>query len=86
MDHQANQTEDNGGLGFSFQQTPQSFPKPTKQTLAGIKFKGTRTDLEVYHLAYGTKKLKACTYRRMMKRQARINKKKAELLLVKSPE
>jgi len=54
--------------------------------LTGIKFRGTRPDLEVYHLAYGTKKLRACTYRRMMKRQKRINEKKAKLLLTKSPE
>lgn len=79
------QTTTQDGLGFFF---PPAEPRknPTKSDLAGIKFRGQRTDLEVYHLAYGTKKLKACTYRRMKKRQDRINKKKAALLLVKSPE
>jgi hypothetical protein len=60
--------------------------KLTKSDLSQIKFRGKRTDLEVYHLAYGTKKLRACTYRRMKKRQDKINQKKAKLLLIKSPE
>lgn len=84
MNYQTTTTPD-GGLGFFF---PQSEPlKPlTKDDFSKIKFRGERTDLEVYHLAYGTKKLRKCTYSRMKKRQARINEKKAKMLIVKSPE
>ena len=72
-------------LGEMFPERP-SLPEPTKEDLSGIKFKGSHLHLEVYHLMHGTKKLRACTYRRMRKRQDRINKKKAKQLLPRSPE
>lgn len=72
-------------MGFFFPQ-PDSLPQLCESDYSKIKFRGKRIDLEVYHLAYGTKKLRACTYRRMAKRQAKINEKKAKQLLVKSPE
>ena len=51
-----------------------------------LKFHGKRLDLEVYHLAYGTKKLRKCTYERMKKRQQRKNREKALKITVKTPE
>jgi len=84
MSNQTTITSNEGSLGFFFPQ-PESLKPATKEELRGIKFRGQRTDLEVYHLAYGTKKLRACTYRRMKKRQDRINQKKAKMLIVKSP-
>lgn len=53
--------------------------------MKSINFRGHRTDLEVYHLAYGTKKLRACTYRRMEKRQKKRNERLAKFHIAKSP-
>ena len=76
MDNKNTQSGTDQGVGFFFsEKRPKDLDlvQPNKENLKGIKFRGMRTDLEVYHLAYGTKKLRACTYRRMKKRQQRKN-------------
>lgn len=85
MNKDAPITPRESSMGFFFPQ-PDALPKLCESDYSKIKFRGKRIDLEVYHLAYGTKKLRACTYRRMARRQAKINEKKAKQLLVKSPE
>lgn len=69
-------------LGFFFPQ-PDLLRQLSESDSNKIKFRGNRTDLEVYHLAYGTKKLRVCTYRRMARRQTKINQKKANISLQK---
>ena len=79
MDNKTTQSGTDEGAAFFFGERSKglNLVEPTKDILSSIKFRGQRPDLEVYHLAYGTKKLRACTYRRMKKRQQRKNLTKA---------
>lgn len=74
-------------LGELFPQPPK-LKTPTRKDLEGVKFSGNDglLHLEVYHLIHKTKKLKKCTIKRMKRKQANINKRKAKLLVPKTPE